>query len=668
MRFRQHERTARQSTLRLLALFALVVLGLLLAVNAVLALIYWLTFPFARGFPTLFFETNTALVLLFVLGGCWIETVRLGEGGAHVARLAGGRAAQVSAGGELGSLERRFANVVQEMAIASGHSGGAAGAPAAWVLPRDDAINAFAAGWGADDAVVAVTRGALERLTRAELQGVVAHEFSHLVHGDTRLNMRLVGLVWGLQMIWGLGLSLWEPDDRGRRGLGALFGLGLMAVGSLGWAAGRLLQAAVSRQREFLADASAVKYTRLVDGLGGALRKVADQQLNGRAALQSSHAASLAHLLLAHRGAGAGWRALWHTHPPLAERLRRLYGREVLPLAAGIEPVDADEIEPVMQQAASGLARGGGGSGVGAGAGRAGVGPVAKRPHAAAAAVAAAATVELTSAPEAERHDPLQVPASFDERARELDALARIERWHGPGEWQAAMLALALDAGAADPTAGWAAWRIATADLTVAATVGAEMTVLGAAARRQVFASLVVRARSATAAQRRAMHGALQRRWAQLPQRPPAQWRALALALLLSDARRAPASVGSAGALARHAAAAHAATALLAHALGASAEASQAWQQRATQALEVFGAAAPRGPALGLAPAWQYRLLYAALRVRHISPMQRPLLLRAWLQAAERSGLGHHHGTGDALHLACLLLEVPVPAALRLSS
>ena len=665
MRFRQHERTARQSTLRLLALFALVVVGLLLAVNAVLALIYWLTFPFARSFPTLFFETNSALVLLFVLGGCWIETVRLGEGGAHVARLAGGRAAQVTAGGELGGLERRFANVVQEMAIASGHSGGAAGAPAAWVLPRDDAINAFAAGWGADDAVVAVTRGALERLTRAELQGVVAHEFSHLVHGDTRLNMRLVGLVWGLQMIWGLGLSLWEPDERGRRGLGALFGLGLMAVGSLGWAAGRLLQAAVSRQREFLADASAVKYTRLVDGLGGALRKVADQQLNGRAALQSSHAASLAHLLLAHRGAGAGWRALWHTHPPLAERLRRLYGREVLPLAAGVEPVDADDIEPAMQLATSGLARGGGGPGVGAGAGRAGVGPVGKGPHAAA---AAAATAELTSPPEAERHDPLQVPTSFDDRARELDALARIERWHGPGEWQAAMLALTLDAEAADPTAGWAAWRIATADLPVAAAVEAEMAALGAAARRQVFATLVERARSATAPQRRAMHGALQRRWARLPQRPTAQWRALALALLLSDARRAPASVGSAGALARHAAAAHAATALLAQVLGASAEACQAWQQRAAQALEALGAAAPRGPALGLAPAWQHRLLYPALRVRHISPMQRPLLLRAWLQAAELSGLGHHHGTGDALHLACLLLEVPVPAALRLSS
>ena len=657
MRFRQHERTARHSTLRLLALFALVVAGLLLAVNAVLALIYWLTFPFARGFPALFFETNTVLVLLFVLGGCWIETLRLREGGAHVARLAGGRVAQVSAGGELGGLERRFANVVQEMAIASGHTDGPAGAPAAWVLPKDDAINAFAAGWGPNDAVVAVTRGALERLTRAELQGVVAHEFSHLVHGDTRLNMRLVGLVWGLQMIWGLGLSLWEPDERGRRGAGTLFGLGLMAVGSLGWAAGRLLQAAVSRQREYLADASAVKYTRLVDGLGGALRKVADQQLHGRAGLQSSHAASLAHLLLAHRGAGSGWRALWHTHPPLAERLRRLYGREVLPLAAGVEPVDADAdaVEPWVQL-------------IGAGpAGAAAVAGVRARTGAAVNASAKPAAAE-TAAPEAERHDPLQVPSSFDDRARELEALARIERWHGPGEWQAAMLALALDPEAADPVPGWAAWRAATADLSVAPAVEAEMAVLGAAARRQVFTVLVERARGGTAAHRRAMRGALQRRWAHLPQHPAAEWRALALALLLSDTRRAPARVGPAGALGQQAAAAHAATAMLAQVLGASAKARQAWLNSAVQALEGFGAPPQRGPALGLAPAWQQRALHPALRVRRLAPMQRPLLLRAWLLAAERSGLAKHHSTGDALHLACLLLELPVPAALLLNS
>lgn len=634
MRFRQHERTARQSTLRLLALFALVVVGLLVAVNAVLALIYWATFPFASGFPTLFVETNTALVLLFVLGGCWVESMRLREGGAHVARLAGGREAQLSSGGELGLLERRLANIVQEMSLASGH----AGAPAAWVLAKDDAINAFAAGWASDDAVIAVTRGALERLTRAELQGVVAHEFSHLVHGDTRLNMRLIGLVWGLQMIWGLGLSLWEPDELGRRKIGALFGLGLMAVGSLGWAAGRLLQAAVSRQREFLADASAVKYTRLVDGLGGALRKIADQQLHGRAGLQSAHAASLAHLLLANRGASASWRALWHTHPPLAERLRRLYGREMLALPAPVLELDADDSEPLVRLAP---------------------GPPLHEP------MPATANTSGDEGPEAQRHDALQNPTSFDAKAREQEALGRIERWHGPGEWQAAMLALAIpiapDPGHADGTGARSAWRSATADLSVAAAVQREIEALGAQARRRVFATLLERARSAAPAQRRALRRALMRRWSALASTPATQWRALALGLLLGDIDQPLSRTDAAASLAQYSSAAHAATGLLAPALGAAPAAAQAWHNAVAQALAELDAAAPRSAAAGLAPATPLRNLQLALRVRRITPMQRPLLLRAWLQAADRAGLTDDAGTGDALHLACLLLDVPVP-------
>ncbi len=625
MRFRQHERTAQQSTLRLLILFGLVLVGLLLAVNGVLALIYWLTIPYARGYPNLFFETNCALVLLFVLGGCWVETVRLREGGAHVARMAGGREAQLSAGGELGLLERRFANTVQEMAIAAGHGG----VPAAWVLPRDDAINAFAAGWDERDALIAVTRGALERLTRAELQGVVAHEFSHLRHGDTRLNMRLIGLVWGLQMIWGLGVSLWEPDDQGRRGAGTLFGLGLMAVGSLGWAAGRLLQAAVSRQREFLADASAVKYTRVVDGLGGALRKIADQQMHNRSALQSSDASSLAHLLLSNRGAGAGWRALWHTHPTLAERLHRLYGREVLPLAAQVLAVDVDAAEPVMRIAP---------------------------------ATPVLAQADATARPEAERHDALQNPASFDTAAREQEALARIERWHGPGEWQAAMLALAIDFDATDREFAWATWPAATAGLGVAVAVRAEIEALGAQARRRVFALLVLRARGAAAAPCHALRSALMKRWPALPSTPALQCRALALSLLLGARMRRARPAHAA--LAQHADAAHAATGLLALSLGAEPDAGQRWHNAAAQALMAMDVPPPRGPAAGLAPATRTRSVQLALRLRHVSPMQRPLLLRAWLGAAEQGSLLVHAGCGDALHLACLLLDVPVPETL----
>ena len=627
MRFRQHERTARQSTLHLLALFALVVVGLLVAVNAVLAAIYWLTFPFARGFPTLFFETNCALVLLFVLGGCWIESMRLREGGAHVARLAGGRGAQVSAGGDLGLLERRFVNVVHEMDIASGYSG----LPAAWVLPKDDAINAFAAGWGEQDAVIAVTRGALERLTRAELQGVVAHEFSHLVHGDTRLNMRLIGLVWGLQMIWGLGLSLWEPDERGRRGVGALFGLGLMAVGSLGWAAGRLLQAAVSRQREFLADASAVKYTRVVDGLGGALRKIADQQLQNRAALQSAHAASLAHLLLSNRGAAGGWRALWHTHPPLAERLRRLYGREVLTLAAPVLDVAADEAEPLMRLAPAGPALPAG----------------------------AVWSVAGDREPEAHRHDALQNPSSFDQRARELEALARIDRWHGPGEWQAAMLALAIDSGA-----GWAAWQAATADLSVAASVRAEIEALGAGARRRVFELLLDRVGAAAPAQRRRQRREWLARSRADATEPAQHLRAWLICRALGPQRR----IEARETLAKCGNAVRAATRAMARCLGTDAATERAWQAAALAALQESGLPALRGPAAGLAPATPPERddsPLPALRVRQLSPMQGPLLLRAWVEAARFCGVLEQRSVGDALHLACVALRVPVPDALR---
>ena len=647
MHFRQHARTAQHSTLRLLGLFVLVLALLVLAVNAVLALILALMWPFANGWPTYFFETNTALVLLFVLGGCWVETVRLRDGGKHVAIMAGGREAQTSSagsGGDLGLLERRFANVVREMNIASGHPA----LPAAWVLPKDDAINAFAAGWGSDDAVVAVTRGALERLTRAELQGVVAHEFSHLVHGDTRLNMRLIGLVWGLQMIWGLGLSLWERDSDGRRGFGALFGLGLIAVGSLGWVAGRLLQAAVSRQREFLADASAVKYTRVVDGLGGALRKIAEQQLQGRAGLQSPHAASLAHLLLAQRGAPDGWRALWHTHPPLAERLRRLYGRAVLPLRADVLEVDDQDDVPVMRMAPAQAAA--------SAAGAAG---------AVASATALAATAHAAASPEAPRHDPLQVPVSFDARAREQEALARIARWHGPGEWQAGMLALALDHAVPGSPDHWAAWQAATADLGVAASVQREVEPLGAAARRQALNLLLQHARTASPSHRHAMHRALRQRWARLPPTPASRWHMLALSLLLAG-RHARSSPGLPGAsLPQLAGAAHAATAQLARALGVAAGAGQAWQQAAAKLLAEYGAAVPRGPAAGLAPATPLRELQLALRVRRLSPMQRPLLLRAWMLAAQHAGLAQQAGVADALHLACLTLDLPVPEALN---
>ncbi len=398
MRFRRHQESAQTSTSGLLALFGVIVLALVAAVNGALALVYKLSFHFA-GYPAYFFETNTAIVLLYVLGGCWLESLRLREGGARVARLAGGRPAQVSGSSAGDRLERRFANVVQEMAIASRMP-----QPAAWVMPREESINALAAGWDTRDAVVAVTRGALERLTREELQGVVAHEFSHIAHGDARLNMRLLGMVWGLQMLFNFGRSLSRPDEHGRRPATTLFGLALAATGAAGWAAGRLLQAAVSRQREFLADASAVQYTRVVHGLGGALRKIAHQARHGTKALQAGAAPALAHMMLS---TTPRW-AWWSTHPPIEIRLLRLYGHDVDPLPAPVLPLPAAE-EPWSAFAPGRMATPGG---------------------------------TVPAAPQASRDDAVQNPAWQGADAREADALERIGRWHGPGQCRTALLVL----------------------------------------------------------------------------------------------------------------------------------------------------------------------------------------------------------------------------------
>jgi Zn-dependent protease with chaperone function len=649
MRFRRHQEAARQSTTQLLVLFVLVVVGLVLAVNLVLAAIYWLTVPFARGLPNYFIETNTGLVLLFVLGGCYVESMRLHRGGPHVAELAGARPVHTSGHDEASRRERRFANVVQEMALASGQPP----PPQPWVLPRDDAINAFAAGWTADDAVVAVTRGALERLTRAELQGVVAHEFSHLVHGDTRLNMRLVGLVWGLQMIWGLGVSLWSADEHGRRHAGALFGLGLMAVGSLGWLAGRLLQAAVSRQREFLADASAVKYSRHVDGLGGALRKIADQQARRIRGLASAHAASLAHLLLSGDAKPArSWRHWLATHPTLAERLTRLYGRPLpddeLLLAADAVPLDAaePEVAPALPLSRMAPARGGAGTGANG--------------------LEAEHRAAPREAPEAHRHDAMQVPAFHDDGARAREALERIARWHGPGEWQAGMLALFIAGDASPGVAGrWRAWQAVTADLTVGPAVKAEIDVLGARQRRRVFDQLLARGAAAPAPTRRRLWRAWSKRWREMegPSRlaPPQAWRALVLRHGLGAS---PPAAPSRGSLASHAAAVHAATRHIGRCFGLSADEERAWQARALGALQAFDLPPPRGPAAGLAPTVTERNLLRALRVRQLSPMQRPLLLRAWVEAAQATNVLERASTADALHLVCTALQLPLPDAL----
>ena len=302
----------------MLLLFALTVLALVVAVNLALALTWRVVWHGSDGYPQYFFAVNTVMTLVFVLGGWWLETSALDGGGERLARRVGAREAWPARC----EAERKFCNIVSELAIASSMR-----VPLPMVLARVDAINAFACGWDEGDAVVAVTQGALDHLTRDELQGLVAHEFSHIREGDTRLNMRLAGMVFGLEMIFNLGKTMCEADDMRRRSFLALPGFAIQAVGLLGWLAGRVLKAAVSRQREFLADARAVQFTRSKDGLGGVLRKVAGQQQATSAVAMPFHP-SVQHMLLVTSAGPSRWFA---THPPLAERIRRIYGR---PMAA----------------------------------------------------------------------------------------------------------------------------------------------------------------------------------------------------------------------------------------------------------------------------------------------------------------------------------------------
>lgn len=335
MRFFEQQDQARGRTRRLLLLFGLALVALVLAINAALALTWRLVTPGFSSYPAYFFTVNTVLTLVFVLGGWWLETSSLHGGGEKLARRVGAREARPSHRLE----EQKLCNIASELAIAASMP-----VPQVMVLDRVTSINAFAAGWDEEDAVIAVTRGALDSLTRDEMQGLVAHELSHIREGDTRLNMRLAGMVFGLEMIFNLGAHMCERGDNGQRSALALPGLAIMAVGFLGWLAGRALKAAVSRQREFLADARAVQFTRSKDGLGGVLRKVASTE--GASAMPSLHP-TVQHMLLVGGAARAHW---LDSHPPLAERIRRIYGRAMPALADGQKQGLADPWGEVLHK------------------------------------------------------------------------------------------------------------------------------------------------------------------------------------------------------------------------------------------------------------------------------------------------------------------------------
>jgi Zn-dependent protease with chaperone function len=319
--FFQQQDSARRRTFRLVVYFVLAIL-------VMVALVYGLVLVlvlYDAGEPVSWWQPE---LLLFVAGG--VGVVVGGASAFKVAQLAsGGEAVALMMGGvevpgtTTEPRQKRLLHVVEEMAIAAGVP-----VPPVYIL-EEQGINAFAAGYAPGDAVVAVSQGCLEYLTRDELQGVVAHEFSHILNGDMRLNIRLIGMIFGIMVLSIIGRMLMLTGGRrsssqrndSRGGL-VVLGVAVFALGLVGAFFGRLIMAAVSRQREYLADASAVQFTRNPDGIAGALKKIGGLKEGSR--VNNPRGAEVGHMFFANAFAGPGFFGLLATHPPLAARIRAL--------------------------------------------------------------------------------------------------------------------------------------------------------------------------------------------------------------------------------------------------------------------------------------------------------------------------------------------------------
>ena len=307
MNFFERQAQARRNTTRLVVLFALAVVGIVVAVDLGVLLVF--------GADPAMLVVSSLMALGVVGVGSMYRVASLRGGGESVALQMGG----VAVPEDTTDLHlRRLRNVVEEMSIASGVP-----VPKVYVMEHEPGINAFAAGYSPSDAVIAVTRGALDRLNRDELQGVIAHEYSHILNGDMRLNIRLVGVLFGILMLGLIGRKILQHGAvvRSRDALPLLAGaLLVMLVGYVGLLFGRMIKASVSRSREVLADASAVQFTRQTRGLAGALKKIGGLH-DGSRLEQRADAEEVSHMLF---GDGTGLRGLFATHPPLLRRIQAL--------------------------------------------------------------------------------------------------------------------------------------------------------------------------------------------------------------------------------------------------------------------------------------------------------------------------------------------------------
>lgn len=335
MNFFEHQDRARRKTNHLILLLILAVLSLVAITTLLFAAFVYFgqehtsanageTLSVWQGIlKALSFETFLWIALgvsSVVALGSLFRFFQLRAGGKAIAEAMGGHLLSGNTGD---ADERKILNVVEEMAIASGTA-----VPPIYLI-EDDAINAFAAGYHPQDAVIGITRGCIHALNRDELQGVIAHEFSHIFHGDMRINMRLISLLHGILVIGLIGEFLMRTagnrsvrrssKDNSPVAILAL-GLGLLVIGYSGIFFGNLIKAAVSRQREFLADASAVQFTRNPEGIAGALKKIGGSSHGSQ--LQNEHAAEFSHMYF---GQGVkSFFTLMATHPPLEDRIKRI--------------------------------------------------------------------------------------------------------------------------------------------------------------------------------------------------------------------------------------------------------------------------------------------------------------------------------------------------------
>ncbi len=322
--FEQQDR-ARKITRYLIFLFVCAIAGItLLLYTALLMTESKVSDSTSSLWHPVYFAASAAVVCLTVGLGSAQKTWSLRGGGPVVAASLGGQRVIPETADPQAQV---LLNVVSEMAIAASIP-----QPKVYVLP-DSSINAFAAGHALEDAVVAVTKGTLEQLTRDELQGVVGHEFSHILNGDMALNVKLIGWVHGLLLLHTAGrrilFNIRSDRSSKRDGLSPIqaAGIALLVGGGIGWIFGQLIKSAVSRQREFLADAAAVQFTRNPEGLTNALRRIAANSVGSQVA--SPNASEASHLFFSPPTKALALLQAFATHPPLEERIRRLGGQKI---------------------------------------------------------------------------------------------------------------------------------------------------------------------------------------------------------------------------------------------------------------------------------------------------------------------------------------------------